>query len=478
MADLAGLDLDTATPLSEDELVAHANVLFMSSSEPIAVALTWTFLILSQLPELRRALRRELDHMSPDGDVPHASRLAQLPLLDAVVSETLRLLPPNALMVRLTTRPARLHELQLPERCEVVVCPFLAHRDPERFARPDTFLPSRWSNTKPSRHARAGGRVRAARARPRARSSAGVDAGVQLVAQLPAGDPARAHRSRPRPAGAGMTAARIHAVIAAGLANPQLLARWQREPELLRSYGVEPATLDLTALWKFAGLSAKIKHNALRADLPLTFRLLNVAGLEIEVFASYASARAASGESFADTTEARVQDLLAFLEHWLDLDRREHALLWDLIRHERALTRLSRPLGAARVSAEPQLETAPRATSVPRVCGEIVLHEMRCDPRKLAVALRERSPRLEAVAAGTFHLCYWRNGARPELHILELDELGFYLLSLADGEHTAADLSRCLQGGRRPSPQFLRALGDLAALGVLTFGKSPRSGSK
>ncbi len=150
VANLAGLDLDTATPLSEDELVAHANVLFMSSSEPIAVALTWTFLILSQLPELRRALRRELDQMSPDGDVPHASRLAQLPLLDAVVSETLRLLPPNALMVRLTTRPARLHELQLPERCEVVVCPFLAHRDPERFARPDTFLPSRWSNTKPS----------------------------------------------------------------------------------------------------------------------------------------------------------------------------------------------------------------------------------------------------------------------------------------------------------------------------------------
>jgi cytochrome P450 len=150
LARLAALKLESGQQLSEDELVAHGNVLFVSSNEPIAVALTWTLLILSQLPELRRALRHELEEASHAGSVPRSRQLARLTLLDSVINESLRLLPPNALMVRVTTRPATLNGLSLPERCELVLCPFLAHRDAGRFPRPQEFLPSRWSGTRPS----------------------------------------------------------------------------------------------------------------------------------------------------------------------------------------------------------------------------------------------------------------------------------------------------------------------------------------
>lgn len=269
-----------------------------------------------------------------------------------------------------------------------------------------------------------------------------------------------------------MTASRVHAVIAAGLENPQLLECWQREPDLLRKCGVDPDKLDLNALWKFAGLTAKVRHNGLRADLPLTFRLLNVAGLEIDVFASYASFRASAGGRYADTSAARAQDLLTFLEHWLDFARHEHALLWDMIRYELALTRLSRL--ATEVSALPAAESlaerTPRANSVPRLCGEIVLHEMRCDPRIVGATLLEKSPRLDEVSLGTFHFCYWRRSAAAEIHILQLDALGFYLLSLADGKRSTADLSRLIGGSRRPARGFLKALGELAAIGIVAFG--------
>jgi len=52
--------------------------------------------------------------------------------------------------VRTTTRPTRLADVQLPERCEVVLCPFVAHRDSALFERPDEFLPGRWTGTAPS----------------------------------------------------------------------------------------------------------------------------------------------------------------------------------------------------------------------------------------------------------------------------------------------------------------------------------------
>jgi cytochrome P450 len=147
---LACLKLESGRQLSEDELVAHSNILFVSSTEPVAVALTWILLILSQLPDLRRALRQELDQASFANAVPPSYQLARLTLLAAVINESMRLLPPNALMVRLTTRPALLDGVLLPKQCELVLCPFLAHRDADRFVSPNKFLPSRWSGTRPS----------------------------------------------------------------------------------------------------------------------------------------------------------------------------------------------------------------------------------------------------------------------------------------------------------------------------------------
>jgi hypothetical protein len=276
-----------------------------------------------------------------------------------------------------------------------------------------------------------------------------------------------------------MKAGRVHAVIAAALENPQLLTLWQREPNLLTDCGVDPDQCDLNAIWKFAGLTAKVRHNGLRADLPLTFRLLNVAGLEIEVFASYASFRTSVGGRYGDTSESRTQDLLTFLEQWLDFGRLEHALLWDMIRHEVALARLSRlatpvPESASSESASSESPgpRIPVAASSPRICGDIILYEMRSDPRSVGEALQEKSPRLGEARLGTFLFCYWRKSAATEINILQLDQLGFYLLSIADGTRTLADLSALIGGSRRPAKGMLNAVNELAAVGILRFDPS------
>jgi cytochrome P450 len=129
------------TALPEDAVVAHANVLFISSTEPIAVALTWILLVLSQQPALRGALRAQ---------VATAGGLARGALLDRVIAECLRLLPPNAMMARVTTCPVRLGGAALPAGTEIALCPFVAHRDAARFPDPDRFLPERWATVRPS----------------------------------------------------------------------------------------------------------------------------------------------------------------------------------------------------------------------------------------------------------------------------------------------------------------------------------------
>jgi ABC-type spermidine/putrescine transport system permease subunit II len=60
---------------------------------------------------------------------------------------------------------------------------------------------------------------------------------------------------------------------------------------LLTLGGIVWTALDLAALGKFAGLSVKVRHNPLRPMMPLTFRLMSVAAIEIEIFAAYAAFR-------------------------------------------------------------------------------------------------------------------------------------------------------------------------------------------
>jgi hypothetical protein len=175
----------------------------------------------------------------------------------------------------------------------------------------------------------------------------------------------------------------------------------------------------------------------------------------------------------------RTQDLVVFLEQWLDFDRIEHALLWDVIRHELALVRLSSL--AAAVPALPAAESlvlrTSSAISMPRVCGDIILHEMRCDPRFVGATLREKSPRLDEVPLGRFHFGYWRKIGAAEIHILQLDQLGFYLLSFADGKHSLADLSRMIGGKKQAARGMLKAVNEFAAVGILEFDTATEQGS-
>jgi len=248
-----------------------------------------------------------------------------------------------------------------------------------------------------------------------------------------------------------MIASRVHAIVAAGLENPELIARWKQEPESLRAYGVDPAEFDLDAIWKFAGLSAKVKHNGLRFDLPLTFRFLSVNGLEIEVFGAYAAHKARAGTRYAPIIEGRIVELVDFLRDWLDFDKREHALLWDLIRHETALAQLRK--------RTPSL----KRSHLPHIVGDVILHEMTCDPRIVGKLLREKSFEPDVVERDLVHLCYWNPGDPEEIFILELDELGYHLLSLVDGKRSMADFKRI-------SKKLIDALKELASVGVISLG--------
>ncbi|HYV49475.1 MAG TPA: cytochrome P450 [Myxococcaceae bacterium] len=129
---------DEAGQLSEAELVGQTGVLFVASYETTANTLAWTLLLLAQHPRVLAELEEEV-RSAPLEQAP------SLPLLDAVVKESQRLLPAVALLFfRRSQEPFSLGGLDLPAGTSVVVTPLVAHRDPELFPDPLDFRPERW----------------------------------------------------------------------------------------------------------------------------------------------------------------------------------------------------------------------------------------------------------------------------------------------------------------------------------------------
>jgi hypothetical protein len=249
----------------------------------------------------------------------------------------------------------------------------------------------------------------------------------------------------------------VHAVVAAGLADPRLLAKWSRGGQDLVARGIDPAAIDLAALRKFAGLTTSIRHNGLRRDFPETFRLLSLARLEIDLFADYAMHLAEESQRLAATPAERADDLIAFLERWIDPHDRAHRLVLGLARHEAALLKMSGPM---------DFTPEPPASRLPTIRGKLLLAPYEQDPRDIAAAedgLLGAAARHDEVL-----LAYWRQHAEATLRIATLDAFTYELLLRTDGSRTVAELAVALTG-TEPDGQFLAGLGAVTQLGLIAW---------
>lgn len=134
--------------LDEDELVGHAGVIFAAGHETSTNALAWTLLLLSQHPRVARDLDDELTSLH--GAPPTVEDLARLPLLDGVVKESMRLLPPVPLHPRVVAKDSELGGHRFPAGSELFMSIYHMHHDPHVFPDPGVFRPRRWETAKPS----------------------------------------------------------------------------------------------------------------------------------------------------------------------------------------------------------------------------------------------------------------------------------------------------------------------------------------
>ncbi len=122
----------------------EAITLLLAGHETTAVALTWTWYLLSQHPEVEEKLHTELDTVL-GGRAPTADDLPRLEYTRRVITESMRLYPPAWAVGRRALVDYEAGGYVIPAGSVVIASQFVIHRDPRYFPEPLRFEPDRWT---------------------------------------------------------------------------------------------------------------------------------------------------------------------------------------------------------------------------------------------------------------------------------------------------------------------------------------------
>jgi cytochrome P450 len=135
--------------MSENEIVGETVAVFRGGSKTSASALTWTLFLLTQHPNIYSHLTDELTG-TLKGAAPTLEQLNQLPLLEGVIKESMRLIPPVLWGVRYGVDDFEIDGYHHEKGSSVLYSSYVTHHMPELYNDPQKFNPSRWETIKPS----------------------------------------------------------------------------------------------------------------------------------------------------------------------------------------------------------------------------------------------------------------------------------------------------------------------------------------
>jgi len=130
--------------MNDSQLRDEALTLFLAGHETTANALTWTWYLLSQYPEVERRLHEEVDRVLANR-APTFEDMAALPYTRMVFAESMRLYPPAWAIGRRALESFEANGFLIPRRSVVIMSQYIVHRDRRFFPEPERFEPERWT---------------------------------------------------------------------------------------------------------------------------------------------------------------------------------------------------------------------------------------------------------------------------------------------------------------------------------------------
>ena len=134
---------DPATALNDRELRDEVMTFLVAGHETTAVALTWTWYLLSLNPQADSRMESEIGDVL-GGRPVSLDDLARFAYTTRVFLEAMRLYPPAWTTPRVALAPCRFGDFLIPAGSSVTMSQWVMHRDPRFYPNPSVFDPDRW----------------------------------------------------------------------------------------------------------------------------------------------------------------------------------------------------------------------------------------------------------------------------------------------------------------------------------------------
>ncbi|XP_008240968.1 PREDICTED: cytochrome P450 93A3-like [Prunus mume] len=146
--------LDILLDISEDETsefrLSRINIkafimnIFAAGTDTSAITTEWALAELINHPEVMKKARQEIDSIVGKNRLVQESDISNLPYLQAIMKETLRLHPTSPLIARESTEACNIVGYEIPAKTRLYVNVWAINRDPNHWEKPLEFKPERF----------------------------------------------------------------------------------------------------------------------------------------------------------------------------------------------------------------------------------------------------------------------------------------------------------------------------------------------
>jgi cytochrome P450 len=142
---LSARDEETGVGMTDRQLRDEVMTMLLAGHETTSLALSWTYYLLSQHPEVERNIADEVDRVVA-GRRPTFADVDQLTCTRRAIEESLRLYPPAWGFSRLALGDDEIGGYRVPKGSLVYLIPFVIHRRPRLWPDPERFDPDRFAS--------------------------------------------------------------------------------------------------------------------------------------------------------------------------------------------------------------------------------------------------------------------------------------------------------------------------------------------
>jgi cytochrome P450 len=140
---ISATDPETGKSMNDIDVRDNLLTFITVGHDSTALALTWTFYLLSIHPEIEQRVKSEIAAATGDGALS-AEHIGSLAYTKQVIQEAVRLYPPGALIQRTAKRDLQLGNEEIRAGTTVYVPVYAVHRHEAYWRKPDEFDPNRF----------------------------------------------------------------------------------------------------------------------------------------------------------------------------------------------------------------------------------------------------------------------------------------------------------------------------------------------